>query len=117
MTTRHDVERFLNDYKVKLETHDLEFRIHRRENRKTLLELEFRIPDVKKTIKELKVEDYYRGPREDTLNRINSLWEFGKTIKGREVYIKLNFGEFNKSVICVSFHFSERPISYPFKNR
>lgn len=117
MTTRHDVERFLADFKIKLDTHDLEFRIDRRENRRTLLELEFRIPDVKRTIKELKIEDYYQGPTVDTLNKINSLWVFGKTIKGREVYIKISHGEFNEPVLCISFHFSERPISYPFKNR
>lgn len=117
MTNRHDVERFLADFKIKLGTHQILFRGDRAKNKETLLELEFRTPDVVRTIKELKAEDYCQGPIDDTLNNINSMWVFGKEIKSKEVYIKITQGEFNKPVICISFHFSEHPLQYPLKNR
>jgi len=42
-------------------------------------------------------------------------WCFGKTIKGYEIYIKLTIEEKKKrkNAICISFHESTKPLSYP----
>lgn len=42
-------------------------------------------------------------------------WEFGKKVNDKEVYIKINMGNTNNPVICMSFHIAEHKISYPFK--
>jgi hypothetical protein len=65
-------------------------------------------------LKELKVEDYYRGPIKDA-DCGPDLWEFGRGLNRKEIYIKITIGMNSKPVICISFHFAERAIIYPFK--
>lgn len=55
------------------------------------------------------------GPIVDTLNRLGEMWVFGKDVKEREVYIKIMISNINGQTICISFHLSESPLSYPFK--
>ncbi len=45
-----------------------------------------------KIIMSLTVEDYYKGPTEDKLNYMGELWEFGKSVDKKEVYIKISKG-------------------------
>ena len=42
-------------------------------------------------------------------------WCFGKTMKGYEIYVKLTIEEKKKrkNAICISFHESTKPLSYP----
>ena len=70
-----------------------------------------------KIIMSLTVEDYYKGPTEDKLNYMGELWEFGKSVDKKEVYIKISKGTGANSPICVSFHLAERKIEHPFKNK
>lgn len=77
-------------------------------------ELEITQSDCKKYISKLKVENYFRGPVRDT-EYGNEYWEFGINIKNKEVYIKINYGNLNKPVICISFHIAEHKIKYRFK--
>lgn len=62
----------------------------------------------------LTYKDYSQGPLEDNIHG-GAYWVFGKIIKGKEVYIKINIGFKNKPVIIISFHFSERKMNYPLK--
>ncbi len=94
---------------------DVLFRSDRGKNAQTLLDLEMTYIQAKKVLKELKVEDYSEGPLEDRLNQGPEMWVFGKNLKNREIYIKITMGVPGTSVICISFHFSERPLSYPYK--
>lgn len=51
------------------------------------------------------------------------MWVFGKDVKDREVYIKLQIIEaiqqngMKSQTICISFHIAEHPLVYPFKEK
>ena len=112
-TKRGEVEAYLNDFKQKMEVFDVVF-LNRGKNLQALLDLEIVRASRKEKLKELQVSDYYRGPSQDDFGG-EDLWEFGKVINGKEVYIKISIGRQNKPVICISFHLAERKIKYPFK--
>lgn len=112
--TKGEVEAFLSDFKQKMKVFDIVFSRSRGENLRTVLELELSDTAVRKYVSELTVEDFYKGPTKDRDDGPD-LWEFGKQIKNREVYIKVTRGHLNKPVICISFHFPIRTITYPFK--
>ena len=80
-----------------------------------LVELEFRPIERKTTLEALKVEDYSDGPIEEKLYGGADMWVFGKTIKNKEIYIKITLGTQGSSVICISFHLAEHKIQYPLK--
>ncbi|MBU6342850.1 MAG: hypothetical protein KGS48_15260 [Bacteroidetes bacterium] len=61
------------------------------------------------------MRNYSEGPISDVVNGGPDLWIFGKEIKGKEVYIKITLGQPNNPTICISFHFSNFPMYYPFK--
>ena len=86
----------------------------RQKNLQTQLDLELREFEKDKYISELKVDDFYKGPSQDYTGGPD-LWEFGKMMKKKEVYIKIAMGIGKRPVICISFHFPERTIKYPFK--
>ena len=112
-TKKVAVEQCLNAFKQKMEVFDVVF-LNREKNLQALLDLEIVRASRKERLKELKATDYYKGPTADQFGGEN-LWEFGKTIKGKEVYIKITMGRQNKPVICISFHLAEHKIKYPFK--
>jgi hypothetical protein len=115
MGQREDVEAFLNDFKQKLRSFGMVFLRSRGENLKTVLELELSENSVREHLANLAVENFYKGPSRDSDDGPD-LWEFGKRIGGREVYIKITKGKFNKPVVCISFHFPARTITYPFND-
>ncbi|MCQ2176236.1 MAG: hypothetical protein MJY80_07780 [Bacteroidales bacterium] len=43
------------------------------------------------------------------------MWVFGKDFSGEELYIKISLGRPNSNTICISFHKSEFPNRYAFK--
>ncbi len=101
-----DTERasFLCDFKKKMKFWDVLFRYDRGKNAQALVDLELR-PVVRKTILEaLEVRDYSEGPLEEKLYGGADMWVFGKTVKKKEVYIKITMGAMGSSVICISFH-------------
>lgn len=113
MPSEDDVEQYLRDLSQKIRTFDLII-LERDKNRNTLAELELVQSNCKDYIYELTSENYYRGPTKDTENE-GEFWEFGTMIKNREVYVKVNYGKPDKPVICISFHFAEFEIIYPFR--
>lgn len=116
MTEKRDVEAFLRDFQEKLKVFDIVFE-GRQKNIDALLELEISATERLDHIVSLKSENYFRGPTKDTLNPGRAdYWEFGKTIKGRTVYIKISMGYTNKPVICISFHLAEFSIWHPFQS-
>lgn len=114
MTTQQDVERFLKEFKDKMRVWDVLYRDDRGKNAQALIELELRPIDRKTTLEQLLPGDFSEGPLVDQLYRGADMWIFGKTIKKKEVYIKITLGAFGTSVICISFHLAERPMKYPF---
>lgn len=113
MSTKAEVEQFLKYFKAKLSVFGVVF-TNRDKNLETLVTLELTTANRSQLLEELKVDDYYKGPTQD-YNNGPELWEFGKKIKQKEVYIKITIGQSNRPVICISFHIAERTIKYPFK--
>ncbi len=66
--------------------------VDRKENLKSLSQLGLTKKNCKFEILNLSVSDYYAGPKPDK-GRSGTVWEFGKTIGGHEVYIKLKIAE------------------------
>lgn len=119
MASREAVQQFIDDFNVKLDIWDLLVRTDRTntKNMETILDLEFSITQVKQELKKLKVDEYSEGPLSDTLYHISDMWVFGKIIRNREVYIKVQLGHPQSQTICISFHYPTRPMSYPFKKQ
>jgi hypothetical protein len=117
MLSNQEVEVFLKEFKVKMSVFNILFRDERMKNTQALLRMELTPDARKKIIESIEVPDYCEGPLDDSLYGIASLWVFGKTVKKREVYIKISLGRPNNRVICISFHDSEKPMTYPFKSK
>ena len=90
--------------------------VPRPENKECILQLGFKIPDIKETVLGLSVEDYCEGPCRDR-DQPGELWIFGKVIENQTVYIKLKLASFGpvRIVRIISFHFAEYPLNYPLK--
>jgi len=117
MSSKEEVIQFLKDFLFKLDYWGLYIRRDRinDKNGETLFILELKGHHVKEILKQLTAEDYSVGPLPDKLYQISDMWVFGKNIKTREVYIKIQLGKPNSETICISFHFAEHPMNYPFK--
>jgi len=119
-TTKEEVETFLKDFKQKMAArvggYPVIFYRERPKNLQTQLDLELKEFEKEKYLSELTVEDFYKGPTKD-VDGGPDLWEFGKTVKNKEMYIKISIGKLNKPARCISFHFPEREIKYPFKTK
>jgi hypothetical protein len=115
MASKREVEKFLNELKVKIEIFSILFLDDRGKNAQTLHDLEISASKRKELIKALKVEDYSEGPLEEKMRGILPMWVFGKEVKKKEVYIKISMGIENTNAICISFHIAEYPMKYPYK--
>jgi len=88
--------------------------------KKTLLALGFNKSSVINEISTITVENYSEGPKPE-IGSINDVWIFGKTIQNQEIYIKLkiigmnNRAEEIDTLYCLSFHFAEKCLVYPYK--
>jgi len=81
----------------------------------TIARIGITVLQAKAEIMGLTHEDYCRGPIPDTGPKGGELWEFGKTIEGGEIFIRLKVVLQNKMAKCQSFHIAEKPLQYPYK--
>ena len=116
MASNIEIERFLKDFKTKLSFWGLLIRSDREKNFNTMKALEFSINDVKNELKGLEVTHFSDGPIKETIYGGADMWVFGKPIQGKEVYIKITIGQPSNQVLCISFHFAEQSLNYPYKN-
>ena len=72
------------------------------------------LKQAKEEIMGLTYEDYCRGPVLDT-SKEGELWEFGKKMAGKEIFIRLKVVLQHKMAKCQSFHEAEKPLRYPYK--
>ena len=81
----------------------------------TLMDLEYDASDVVERLKELTIREYSETlVDKDDLNP-PLLFVFGKDINHRQVYIKLKLkAEPTEYVLCVSFHYAEQGMSFPY---
>jgi hypothetical protein len=89
--------------------------VDRRKNMQALARLGLTKGNCREEILGLSVEDYCDGPKPDK-DRPGEVWEFGKLIEDREVYIKLKIARVKgvKLAKCISFHEAERSLCFPF---
>jgi hypothetical protein len=109
------VAAFLKDFKEKMKIWDVLFRDDRGKNAQALVDLELRPIERKVILEALETKDYSEGPLEEKLYGGADMWVFGKTIKKKEVYIKITMGAMGSSVICISFHLAQNKMQYPLK--
>ncbi len=115
MSTKLEVEQFLNELKEKIRFFEISFR-PRDKNLQALADLDITATRRLEYIMNLKAENYYAGPKNDTFdNSRPDYYEFGIQVKRVEVYIKISKGLTNKSVDCMSFHPAEFPMTYPLQ--
>lgn len=113
--TKEEIQSFLDQFHAKMKVFGIIYRDDRGKNQKALEELEI-VPSFRKVVIEnLTAEDYVEGPVVDKLNKLGDMWVFGKDVKGREVYIKIQITDQHGQTICISFHLAETPMKYPFK--
>lgn len=115
MSIEAEVASFLKDFKEKMTFWDVLFRDDRGKNAQTLVDLELRPIERKTILEALETKDYSDGPLEEKLYGGADMWVFGKTIKKKEVYIKITMGAMGSSVICISFHLAQHKMNYPLK--
>lgn len=112
--TYAEIAAFLEAFAAKRAEAGLIF-LEREKNVQGILDLEITAKRRSQVLSQLKPEDYYRGPKPDSVNTGAAYWEFGKQVKKKEVYIKLSLGLDGQPVRCMSFHPAERTITYPLK--
>lgn len=108
-----EVALFLKDFKEKMRFWDVLFRDERGKNAQALADLELRPIDRKVILETLEIKDYSEGPLSEKLYGGADMWVFGKTVKKREVYIKITMGAMGSSVICISFHLAQHKMNHP----
>ena len=115
MSIEAKVEFFLKDFKEKMKFWDVLFRDDRGKNAQALVDLELRPIDRKAILESLETKDHSEGPLAEKLYGGADMWVFGKTVKKREVYIKITIGAMGSNVICISFHLAQFKMNYPLK--
>ncbi len=115
MVTKDDVEKFLENFYLKVKVFGIRFRVMIA-TRTAMLCLNWKSPqDFVKPLLCVGMVGLFRSPITDELNKHGEMWVFGKDVKGTEVYIKISMGVPNSHSICISFHVAEHPMNYPFK--
>lgn len=117
MATKQEAEQYLKELKFKVGMWGILIRDDRSKNAQSLHDLEIPPHQRKEIIVQLIADDYAQGPLEEKMYGILPMWVFGKTIKGKEIYIKTSMGMPNSEAICISFHLAEFKIIYPFKKQ
>lgn len=81
----------------------------------TLLDLDYDVNDVVQRLAELTVEEYSETLIDKDDVNPPLLFVFGKDINDRQIYIKLKIKDDPiKHVICVSFHYAEEKMLFPY---
>lgn len=110
---KREISDFLREFK-RLAAHSGIYVIPRVKNQQALADLELTRKNRSDIILSLSVTDYCRGPEPDR-DMPGHIWEYGKIVEGKPVYIKLKIAETDGGQIarCISFHAAEFPLSFP----
>ncbi|MBU6122611.1 hypothetical protein [Hymenobacter siberiensis] len=114
-STLREVADYLKEFKTKLSIFSVFFLDRDKNSTKTLLKLGISGDNRRACLDELEPTDYVQGPLPNQQPSEAPLWVFGRTIRHREIYIKMTLGRPNNSVLCISFHLAEHSLQYPFK--
>ena len=114
---REQIRQFLRDFKTLMRQDYFQISTNHLKNRDTLVKLGLTYRNREEEIHSLSLENYSSGPDKDTLHN-GYYWVFGKLLGESEIYIKLKiveYGNGNECAFCYSFHISEAPLKYPFR--
>ena len=116
VASREQVEEFLTKVAECVEKGQF-LRVDRPKNLQTCADLDISPAEQIEHIIRLTCSNYYRGPKPDRSSPYRTVYEFGKMIHDREIYIKLVVGERSglMNARCISFHTPEQPIDYPLR--
>ena len=89
--------------------------VARRVNLETLARLGLTRRHAEDLVLGLTPADYASGPSPDHSNLCREMWVIGLPVTGSEVYVQLQAIVEPARCVCVSFHESERPMHYPFR--
>lgn len=111
-----DVRDFLLEFKQAVTNGTGIDMVPRVETRATLAQLGLTKANLEEILLGLSVTNYCKGPEADR-DRRGSVWIFGCTIEGHEVYIKLKVVRVGNRQIakCISFHIANYPLNYPHR--
>jgi hypothetical protein len=87
----------------------------RHKNRDALALLGIGRREVLEAVLEPRVSDYVAGPVPNLDRADEEVWVFGIRQWDAEMYVKLVVLLDHEACICISFHPSERPLTYPFE--
>jgi len=92
--------------------------IPRDKNEQALAALELTRKNRFEIIMSLSVLDYCSGPEPDR-DKPGDIWEFGRIVEGKPVYIKLKIADADRGqiAICISFHAADFPLTFPCETR
>lgn len=82
----------------------------------TMVDLDYDAKDVADCLKELRIDEYSHTllDRDDANPPL--LFVFGKDVRGRIVYIKLKIREGKRKILCISFHYAEYNLDFPYRS-
>jgi hypothetical protein len=118
IATKKEIEYFLHEFR-RCWDGNLVYRKDQK-NEKTLTELGLTVRQRAEVVRQLTYKDYFNGPSIDHRTNTEEWWEFGKMVCNQEVYIKIKVytSDSRKRLgKCMSFHFPESPINYPYRGR
>ena len=81
----------------------------------TLVDLGYDIDDIAGCLRTLSIAEYSQTLMDRDDFNPPLLYVFGKMVEGRTIYIKLKIKSGNKKVVCVSFHYAEHDMNYPYR--
>lgn len=88
--------------------------VQREKNLQALLDLGMVLSDVPEVLRSITYTDFCAGPLNDDKGRPLVWWVFGPQVSGETLYVKVALHP-KKKLLCMSFHKSEFPLRYPFK--
>jgi Motility quorum-sensing regulator, toxin of MqsA len=113
VTARHQVVLFL--HLMKQTALQRFIFVDRSVNLVTLARLGITREEAQSLVMGLTPEHYVRGPDQDDNYPDLEGWVFGLQVTGSEVYVKIQVIVEPARCVCISFHESERPMHYPFR--
>ena len=119
MVTRENVVDFLHIFKGAVMLNRLSIK-DREKNVQALIDLGLTASERYEIIMGLEPDDYMAGPKPDDTDETKEVWEFGKTVGGMAIYIKLRAAPDPRKrntnhALVWSFHRAEFPLKYPLR--
>lgn len=109
----HEINAFLEKAREYIRLKKIDF-IHGFQEKYILGHLGISFRDAFEMVKELTYKNYFNGPSPDRDFPNEEVWEFGIQDEPDDIYIKLKFRQSKGDLLMMSFHYAEKPISYPY---